>query len=83
MSSEYHKRVIARITTEQRVNIIKFLHSLPEIGVELYFQVCSELYNGKEPRRCCSGKDCGCMGQPIDPMICSQKCWDDIMNKYK
>lgn len=29
-----------------------------------------------EPQMCCSGKDCGCMGLPIDPPICSEECWE-------
>lgn len=32
-----------------------------------------------EIRRCCGGKDCGCMGLPIDPPVCSKKCEE----KYK
>jgi len=29
-----------------------------------------------EVRFCCSGHECGCMGQPIDPPVCSEKCWN-------
>lgn len=32
---------------------------------------------------CCSGRDCGCMGMPIDPPVCSDKCYDELMNNYK
>jgi len=27
-----------------------------------------------EIQMCCSGVDCNCMGLPIDPPVCSQKC---------
>lgn len=27
------------------------------------------------PRTCCSGFDCGCMGKPIDPPVCSDECY--------
>jgi len=33
-----------------------------------------------EVRMCCSGRDCGCMGQPVEPPICSEKCYDELMN---
>lgn len=26
------------------------------------------------PKYCCSGKDCGCQGQPIEPCVCSKEC---------
>lgn len=40
-------------------------------------QVCGKLYHGEEPKGCCSGRDCGCMGQPINgPFICSKECYD-------
>ena len=34
-----------------------------------------------EPMMCCSGKDCGCMGLPIDPPVCTKECYDKIMSK--
>ena len=35
---------------------------------------------------CCSGDQCGCMGMPVDPPVCSAECYDTYMNnkqKYK
>jgi hypothetical protein len=29
---------------------------------------------------CCDGTNCGCMGMPIDPPVCSDKCYDTLMN---
>jgi len=28
-----------------------------------------------EPQYCCSGIECGCMGMPVEPCICSKECW--------
>jgi hypothetical protein len=39
--------------------------------------VCNEEI---EVQMCCSGRDCGCMGQPIEPPVCSDKCYDELMN---
>ena len=25
-----------------------------------------------EPRMCCDGRDCGCYGLPIDPILCDE-----------
>lgn len=43
-----------------------------------YCQICGTEI---EVRICCSGRDCGCLGQPIDPPVCSQVCWDKFFNK--
>jgi len=34
-----------------------------------------------EPVGCCSGRDCGCMGLPIDPPFCSEKCQKEYYEK--
>lgn len=34
-----------------------------------------------EPVGCCSGRDCGCMGQPIDPPFCSKQCQKEHLFK--
>ncbi len=36
-----------------------------------------------EVRMCCSGHECGCMGLPIDPPVCSSECYDKFMDKQK
>lgn len=33
-----------------------------------------------EVQMCCSGYMCGCMGQPIDPPVCSEDCYGELMN---
>ena len=37
-----------------------------------------------EVQVCCSGGDCGCMGQPTEPPVCSSECydiWEERRNK--
>jgi len=34
-------------------------------------------------RMCCSGRECGCMGMPIDPPVCSNECYDKFMDNRK
>lgn len=41
--------------------------------------VCNCLICGKsvldyEPEMCCDGRECGCMGQPTNPCVCSKEC---------
>jgi len=35
-----------------------------------------------EVRMCCDGKNCGCMGMPIDPPVCSYRCYQYFKRKY-
>ncbi len=46
-------------------------------------EVCGKEFLGDMPVMCCSGIDCGCMGRPIDPVVCSQGCYDKMINRYK
>jgi len=34
-----------------------------------------------EPVWCCDGRECGCMGLPIDPPFCSEKCGHEYYDK--
>ncbi len=36
-----------------------------------------------EPQTCCSGRECGCMGLPIDPPFCSKKCQEEYYTKQE
>ena len=40
--------------------------------------VCESPLPWYEPQYCCSGRDCGCHGAPIDPPICGD-CWGELM----
>ena len=43
--------------------------------------VCNEkMPEGYEPPTCCSGHECGCMGKPTEPNVCSEKCWNKLAN---
>ena len=39
---------------------------------------CGDEYLSEEPKYCCNGSDCGCMGMPIDPIICSIECYYEL-----
>lgn len=32
---------------------------------------------------CCNGYMCGCMGQPVDPPVCSEECYDELMGNMQ
>ena len=36
--------------------------------------ICNKPVTGFEYEYCCNGQDCGCMGQPLTPCICSEEC---------
>jgi predicted nucleic acid-binding Zn ribbon protein len=42
-----------------------------------YCQICSTEI---EVQMCCSGHECVCMGQPIDPPVCSDDCYEKFMS---
>lgn len=48
--------------------------------VELSCMVCGTKFMGPEPQMCCSGRDCGCMGMPVDPIVCSEDCYNKLTN---
>jgi hypothetical protein len=47
--------------------------------------MCCEIeFEGEPPQRCCDGYMCGCMGLPIEPIICSENCYHALLyhNKF-
>lgn len=40
--------------------------------------VCGEIVSDYKPEYCCDGRNCGCMGKPLEPPICSKECYDKI-----
>jgi hypothetical protein len=36
--------------------------------------ICQKPMPEYEPMFCCSGHECGCMGLPTNPQVCSQRC---------
>lgn len=58
----------------------------PEEGnklVDLSCMNCGKEFRGEEPQMCCNGYQCGCMGMPIDPIVCSKECYDGLINSVK
>lgn len=43
--------------------------------------VCHKALSNYDPQMCCNGFDCGCMGQPTNPPVCSEECWGALMNR--
>jgi len=46
-----------------------------------YWDTCicgNEAPDDYEFPTCCSGFECGCMGLPIEPYICSEECWKKL-----
>lgn len=43
--------------------------------VTLKCEVCGTSFLGPEPQRCCDGRDCTCLGLPMDPIVCSEECY--------
>ncbi len=51
--------------------------------VELQCMGCDAVFMGEPPKMCCSGRDCGCMGLPIDPILCGPECYDKMISRNK
>ena len=45
--------------------------------------MCKKGFKGYDPKMCCNGFECGCMGRPTEPPVCSEKCWNDLLEKGK
>ena len=42
--------------------------------------ICCKPVPDYEPSFCCNGRECGCMGQPTEPCVCSDACADALYN---
>jgi len=42
---------------------------------------CGSFVEGFEYQTCCSGRNCGCLGMPIEPCFCSEECEDIYKNR--
>lgn len=42
--------------------------------------ICQKPVPDYEPQMCCSGRECGCRGQPTEPCLCSKKCGDALFD---
>jgi len=50
--------------------------------IKLTCENCGKIYMGEEPRICCNGDHCGCMGLPIDPILC-ESCEEEFFDFWK
>lgn len=42
-----------------------------------YCETCGTFVEGFEYKGCCSGRDCGCLGLPIELCFCSENCYNN------
>lgn len=40
---------------------------------------CVICENEIDVQMCCNGIDCGCLGQPVEPPVCSEECYNKYM----
>ena len=65
-----------------KVRSIDQIHLQPLVAINC--EVCGEEYWDEEPKGCCDGRECGCMGRPINgPFVCSEECYNKGYNKGK
>lgn len=36
--------------------------------------ICNKPVPDYEPKYCCDGRECGCLGKPTEPCLCSKEC---------
>jgi len=41
--------------------------------------ICGKPTPDYTPYYCCNSLDCNCQGMPMEPPICSDKCWDAML----
>ncbi len=42
--------------------------------------ICGKEVPDYEPEMCCSGNECGCLGVPIEPCLCSVRCGNALFD---
>lgn len=42
-------------------------------------EICNKPVPDFVPAYCCDGRECGCHGQPLEPCVCSQACYDALI----
>ena len=45
--------------------------------------ICNKPVPDYEPKFCCSGHECGCLGKPIEPCLCSIECDHALFHSIK
>lgn len=41
---------------------------------------CKKEFFSQDPQYCCNSSMCGCMGQPVEPVVCSEECYNKLVN---
>ena len=52
----------------------------PVVSIGEHCEVCEKFVEGFQYKHCCNAFDCGCMGKPIEPCVCSEECWDKLLD---
>jgi hypothetical protein len=42
--------------------------------------ICGKPVPDYTPKFCCNGRECGCMGQPVEPCVCSKECGEALFS---
>lgn len=73
--------------SETKKNAIEILNALKKLREKYNFDLncmqCGKDFKGQEPQTCCSGRECGCMGMPTEPIVCSKECYELLMKNAK
>ena len=51
--------------------------------IEYDCEMCGKPLVNYDPKMCCSSFDCGCMGLPTNPPVCSGECWDAMLARNR
>lgn len=46
--------------------------------IEYTCDICGKIVIGYKPQLCCNGFECGCMGKPVEPCVCSDECFEKL-----
>lgn len=47
-------------------------------------EICNmQLMPDYDPQYCCTGYDCGCQGRPNNPAVCSEVCYNKLIESFK
>lgn len=84
---DYSHRVLAAASINVEIELWGEQHGVIPYVVDTYGKTriteFSHCQNCGEPgwyvvQMCCDGRECGCMGQPVEPIICSVECYNRV-----
>lgn len=73
-----NKLTEARLSHVKETAMLEFHQEQGQLEIEAGADCmyCGELVPGAIPKYCCTGSQCGCMGLPIEPIVCSKGCYE-------